>query len=170
MARGLRASELTALYELYAPTVYRRARTLLGRDSDAWDAVQEVFCRLLESGAAFRAEARPMTYIYRVTTNVSLNLLRSRALRDVAASEPASSEEAASAPGEVEARNLLRALARELDERALQIATLHFMDSLTQEEIVEVVGLSRKTVGRVLEQVRARARELAHEPQRGASS
>ncbi len=169
MARGLSASELTAIYELYAPTVHRRARALLGRDSDAWDAVQEVFCRLLASGAAFRAEARPMTYIYRVTTNVSLNLLRSRALRDVA-TEALPPEEAGAEPEEVEARNLLRVLARELDERALQIATLHFMDSLTQEEIVEVVGLSRKTVGKVLEQVRTRARELALEPQRGAPS
>ncbi|QSQ25211.1 sigma-70 family RNA polymerase sigma factor [Pyxidicoccus parkwayensis] len=170
MARGLSASELKAIYEIYAPTVHRRARTLLGRDSDAWDAVQEVFCRLMESGAAFRAEARPMTYIYRVTTNVSLNLLRSRALRDVAAGEAPPPDEAAAEPGEVEARNLLRALARELDERALQIATLHFMDFLTQEEIVEVVGLSRKTVGKVLEQVRTRARELAVEPKHGVVS
>ncbi|MCP3137460.1 RNA polymerase sigma factor [Pyxidicoccus xibeiensis] len=169
MARGLSASELTDIYEFYAPTVYRRARALLGRDSDAWDAVQEVFCRLLESGGAFRAEARPMTYIYRVTTNVSLNLLRSRALRDVAAEE-SPPEDAREMPEEVEARNLLRALSRELDERALQIATLHFMDSLTQEEIVEVVGLSRKTVGRELEKVRARARELALEPRQGAHS
>ncbi|MCY1023425.1 sigma-70 family RNA polymerase sigma factor [Pyxidicoccus sp. MSG2] len=170
MARGLSASELKAIYEIYASTVHRRARALLGRDSDAWDAVQEVFCRLLESGAAFRAEARPMTYIYRVTTNVSLNLLRSRALRDVVVGGALPWDEVGAEPGEVEARNLLRALSRELDARALQIATLHFMDSLTQEEIVEVVGLSRKTVGKVLEQVRARARELAVEPQRGAVS
>lgn len=114
MARGLSASELEEIYELYAPTVHRRARAVLGRDSDAWDAVQEVFCRLLASGGAFRAEARPMTYIYRVTTHVSLNLLRSRALRDVAAWELAPDEEEGAAPGEVEARNLLRALAVEL--------------------------------------------------------
>ncbi|MBZ4423019.1 RNA polymerase sigma factor [Myxococcus sp. RHSTA-1-4] len=171
MARGLSASELAEIYELYAPTVFGRARTLLGRDSDAWDAVQEVFCRLLESAGAFRAEARPMTYIYRVTTHVSLNLLRSRALRDVTTREPEPSEEQEGAsPGEVEARNLLRALARDLDERALQIATLHFMDGLTQEEIVEVVGLSRKTVGKELEKVRVRARQLTLEPGWGASS
>lgn len=110
-----------------------------------------------------------MTYIYRVTTNVCLNLLRSRGLRDVATSEPSPQREPGEEPGDVEARNLLRALSRVLDERALQIATLHFMDSLTQEEIVEVVGLSRKTVGKVLEQVRTQARELAHEPQRGVA-
>ncbi|NVJ08080.1 sigma-70 family RNA polymerase sigma factor [Myxococcus sp. AM001] len=164
MARGLGASELADLYEKYAPTVHGRARTLLGRDSDAWDAVQEVFCRLLQAGGAFRAEARPMTYIFRVTTHVCLNMLRSRALKDVPVQAPTEAEAAGEDPQEVEARNLLRVLARELDDRALQIATLHFVDALTQEEIVEVVGLSRKTVGRELEKVRVRARELALEP------
>ena len=65
--------ELEAAYAQCAPAVYRRARTLLGRDDDAWDAVQEVFERMIKHSAEFRGEANPMTWAYRITTNVCLN-------------------------------------------------------------------------------------------------
>src|SRR5688572_29220498 len=82
MPRGLGADELRGLYERYAPVIHRRALALLRRDADAWDIVQEVFERMLQSGPAFRHEARPMTYIYRVTTNLCLNALRARTTRE----------------------------------------------------------------------------------------
>ena len=63
----------------------------------------------------------------------------------------------------MEAGELIRVLVRSLDERALQIAALHFLDELTQEEISQVVGLSRKTVGRELEAIRQQAAILASE-------
>ncbi|AKF85079.1 hypothetical protein MFUL124B02_08905 [Myxococcus fulvus 124B02] len=75
MPPGLSAREVQDLYDRYAPGMYRRAFALLQREADAWDAVQESCIRGLQSAAGFRREARPMTFIYRVTTNVSLNLL-----------------------------------------------------------------------------------------------
>jgi RNA polymerase sigma-70 factor (ECF subfamily) len=164
MARGLSEEEVRELYEKYAPVVHRRALTLVGREADAWDIVQEVFERLLRAGAGFRGEARPMTYIYRMTTNVSLNALRGRKVREPElpppATEPSVGMEA------TEAVDLLRALARRLGERQLEVACLHFVDGLTQEEIAQVLGMSRKTIGRDMEVVRACAAELAGEPGR----
>ena len=156
---GFAPNELRELYERYAPVIHRRALAIVGRSPDAWDVVQEVFRRLLESETEFRREARPMTYLYRATTNVALNLLRSRAYREPAESvEPA--ELGVELAGTTEARNLLQALVRSLDERALRIAALHFLDGLTQEEIAEVMRLSRKTVGKILAQVREQALAL----------
>lgn len=51
------------LYERFAPQVYRRARRLLGRDADAWDAVQEVFEKVLSARSKFRGDAQPMTFL-----------------------------------------------------------------------------------------------------------
>jgi RNA polymerase sigma-70 factor (ECF subfamily) len=48
----------------------------------------------------------------------------------------------------------------ELSERSREVAVLHFLDELTQEEIGEVLGLSRKTIQRELEHIRARASAL----------
>src|SRR5438552_13640113 len=115
MAPGLGADELRLLYERYAPVVHRRALAVLRRDADAWDVVQEVFARMLEFGSTFRGDARPMTWVYRITTNVSLNLLRSRAVREPdARSAPA---EEPSVEGEnAEAAELIRALVARLPE------------------------------------------------------
>jgi RNA polymerase sigma-70 factor (ECF subfamily) len=158
MSEPWTGSELRSLYEAYAPIIHRRASGLLRDETEAWDVVHEVFQKLLESESAFRREARPMTYVYRVTTNLCLNRLRAQRVRVHAPADP---EPEAAHLGSSDARDLLRALLDQLDERALQIATLHFFDGLTQEEIGDVVGLSRKTVGKELEAVRQLASQLA---------
>lgn len=157
MRRGVEGEELRALFARHAPAVHRRATALLRDESEAWDVVQEVFKKLAESPSAFRREAQPMTWLYRVTTNLCLNALRSRRVRAAPPPPPEQGYEPASA----DARDLLVALMERLEDRALQIATLHFFDGLTQEEIVPIVGLSRKTVGLELQKVRALAAALA---------
>jgi RNA polymerase sigma-70 factor (ECF subfamily) len=151
--------EIRQLYETFGPAIHRRALALLGREADAWDAMQEVFEKILRSGGAFRGEARPMTYIYRVTTNVCLNMLRQRRSRDPVEPLPAA-EESAAEPRSVEAANLIRVLMSDLPERAREVAVLHFMDELSQEEIAEVLGTSRKTVQRDLDIIREKAAAL----------
>src|SRR3989442_5582506 len=98
---------------------------LLRRDADAWDVVQEVFAKMLEVGSTFRGEARPMTWVYRITTNLALNALRGRALREPdakAAEEPRSEGDGA------EAAELIRALVARLPERACAVAAMHHLD------------------------------------------
>jgi RNA polymerase sigma-70 factor (ECF subfamily) len=159
MASGLGAEELKGLYERFAPVVHRRALALLGRDADAWDIVQEVFERMLKAGAQFRREARPMTYVYRVTTNLCLNALRSRALREPLADLPRE-ESACLTPSQVEAADFIRHLVGRMGERELEVATLHFFDGLTQEEIAQTLDVSRKTIVRDLDSIRRKAAEL----------
>ncbi|KFE63984.1 RNA polymerase sigma factor [Hyalangium minutum] len=159
MSRGLSPAELEELYDRYAPGMYRRALSLLEREADAWDAVQETFIRILQNASAFRREARPMTYIYRVTTNVCLNMLRSRSLRDVAPQEAGPEPEVDTlAPSEC--RDFLLELSRELDERSLTVAALYYVDELSQEEIAQVMGLSRKTIVREVKHISTLAQTL----------
>src|SRR5438874_384381 len=62
-----------ALYGLYGPMVLRRARAMLGDDHAAHDAAQEIFERALRAWSEFRADASPVTWLYRATTNHCLN-------------------------------------------------------------------------------------------------
>lgn len=162
MARGSTETELRELYERFAPMIHRRAMAILGRDADAWDVVQEVFERLLRSRADFRGEARPSTYVYRIATNAALNLLRGRVLREQ--SNGTSVAEGTTDQSSTEAGNVLRALTRRLTERQLEVAALYLVDGLTQEEIAQVLGLSRKTVVREVQEIRVRAEELVQAP------
>jgi RNA polymerase sigma-70 factor, ECF subfamily len=164
MSQGLDPAELEELYDRYAPGMYRRALALLRREADAWDAVQEACIRLIRGAASFRREAQPMTYVYRVTTNVCLNMLRSRAVREV----PTQDEEpelGVDALAPVECRDFLVKLSRELDERDLTVATLYYLDGMTQEEIAQVLGLSRKTIVRAVQRISGLARDMG-EPRR----
>lgn len=153
MSRPLGASELAEWYERCAPAVFRRARALLGDEAGAWDVVQDVFCHLAEGPTSFRREAQPMTYLYRMATNLSLNRLRHQRVQARATAEEPSVEPF-STPELAETRQLLTLLAETLDERALRVAAYHFMDGMTQEEVAGAVGLSRRTVGKILEAVR----------------
>lgn len=159
---GFTRAELDQLYRRHAPSVFRRARRLLGRDSDAWDAVQEVFQKMVTAHQSFRGEARPMTWLYRITTNISLNMLRSRSLREPAGltviDERADGQEA------LETRDLLQAWLEGLTEREQEVATLLFIDGLTQEEVADVLQLSRKTINREVAELRAKAAALGALP------
>lgn len=160
---GLTRDEVQRLYAQFAPVVFRRARVLLTREADAWDVVQEVFERMLTHGAGFRGEARPMTWVYRVTTNLALNHLRSRKLREplltVVPGEPSTSVD------HLEARQLLSRWVGHLDEREVEVATLLFIDGLTQQEVADVLGLSRKTIVREVEELRQKLEHLGALPE-----
>lgn len=167
MSGGLTRDEVQRLYAQFAPVVFRRARVLLARDADAWDVVQEVFEKMLTHGAGFRGEARPMTWVYRVTTNLALNHLRSRKLREpiltVVPVEPAEGVD------QVEARQLLSKWLGVLEERELEVAALLYIDGLTQQEVADVLGLSRKTIVREVEALRQKLEALDALPQGVAS-
>src|SRR5205085_2185952 len=80
--RRMDASAIEVLYRQYGPLVLGRARRLLGNDQAADDALQEVFVRVVRGYDAFRREASPVTWLYRITTNYCLNLLRDSARRE----------------------------------------------------------------------------------------
>ncbi|MFT3842300.1 MAG: sigma-70 family RNA polymerase sigma factor [Myxococcaceae bacterium] len=160
---GVSRQELETLYRQYAPVLFRRARRLVGRDAEAWDVVQQVFERLMTSSEAFRREATPMTWLWRITTNVALNHLRGRSLREP--DGKASAEEHSQDDG-IEARNLIAVWLKQLDEREATVATLLYVDGLTQEEVADVLGLSRKTIGREVEQLRQKAAALGALPKK----
>jgi RNA polymerase sigma-70 factor (ECF subfamily) len=164
---GLTRDEVQRLYAQFAPVVFRRARVLVARDADAWDVVQEVFERMLTHGAAFRGESRPMTWVYRVTTNVALNQIRSRKLREplltVVPAEPSTGVD------QVESRQLLSKWLGHLDDREIEVATLLFVDGLTQQEVADMLGLSRKTIVREVEELRQKLETLGALPMGAAS-
>jgi len=69
--------DIAAYYEQYGPMVLRRCRFLLKDEERALDAMQEVFVKLLEN--QHRLEGTyPSSLLYRIATNVCLNMLRSK--------------------------------------------------------------------------------------------
>jgi RNA polymerase sigma-70 factor (ECF subfamily) len=157
--------EIEKLYEQYGSWIFNRARSLLKNEQAAHEATQDVFVKVLESGGAFRGDSSPWTWIYRITTNHCLNLIRSqkswrKALEGVGREQLRLNEEPPeSADAVLVNKDWFVKMMTDEDETTQRIIYCYYFDELTQEEIVETLGISRKTVYKRLKKFMDKARE-----------
>lgn len=147
-------------YERYGRSVFRRAVYLLGNEDAAKDATQEVFLRAMRAGDRGSFEASPMAWLYRVTTNLCLNKLRDRSRRSaiLSAWKPAELVDSGA-----EAKVLVQRILAQVPEDLQDVAIYYYVDELSHEEIAEIIGVSRRTVGNRLASFHALARDLVTE-------
>lgn len=62
----------------YEKTVYNLALRMVGDRDDAFDMTQETFIKAYGSLSSFRGDSKFSVWIYRITTNVCLDFLRSK--------------------------------------------------------------------------------------------
>jgi RNA polymerase sigma-70 factor (ECF subfamily) len=135
---------------------------MLGNRADAQDLVQALFVDLLARG-----ESPDLAYLYRAVTNRALTFLRDTQNRTRLLE---SNDDALRGPvrtrcdDRVIGMDLLHKLTSTLDERAQEILIYRFFDDMTQDEIATLIGLSRKTVGKIEGDIRAAIAELGGEP------
>jgi RNA polymerase sigma factor (sigma-70 family) len=149
------------LYRSYAPGVQRRARAMLGSDADAWEVVQDVFMSLHERPQQFDGQGALSAFLFTVTTNACLNRIRNRKTRLRLLSTRAQEAPAPHALAlDPETLTLLHDMLRRLPEPLGSVALYYYVDDLSQAEIADLVGCSRKHIGNLLERVAEAARGL----------
>lgn len=146
---------LAELFRHHSRGIFRRARAILGDTDAAKDITQDVFVRALNAEAELNTSAARLAWLRRVTTNLCLTLLRdtSRRRRILSTSAPP----AAHAEMPVDAALTVHALLREVPADLQEIAIYYFVDRMSQDEIAELIGLPRRTVGYRIEKFRASA-------------
>jgi RNA polymerase sigma-70 factor (ECF subfamily) len=77
-AAGGDGEALEALMGRYASRIYRLAYGITRSGADAEEVVQDVFLQLVQKGAGFEGRAALGSWIYRITTNLSLNKRRGK--------------------------------------------------------------------------------------------
>jgi RNA polymerase sigma-70 factor (ECF subfamily) len=143
-----------SLYQRYAPALIRKAERMLGNRSDAEDAVHGLFVQVMQIG---RTEV-DLPYLFAAATRRCLNLLRDQQKQ---ASLLANHQPETRGPvrtrceDRVIGLDLLIKLAEQLDEKRCTALVLHYFDDLSQEEVAEAMGMSRRTVGKYLKEVRS---------------
>jgi RNA polymerase sigma-70 factor (ECF subfamily) len=156
----MQRERLEALYRKHGRMVFRRARALLGDTQAAHDAVQDVFLRALGAQAEFEHAASPVAWLCRITTNHCLNRLRDAERRRELMDQnrpPADDVVRPNAEPRLAVRELLRRLPAELAE----IGVYYHLDQMNQDEIADLLGVSRRTVGNRLDQFRAAVAALS---------
>jgi len=151
--------DIEALYRKYGPMVLRRCRSILKDEEKALDAMQDCFVRLIRSGDRLSADL-PSSLLYRIATNVCLNMLRADRTRR---SEGDGALDSAAGADDVEAMGVARQLIEGIFRKELPstrtIAWLHYVDGMTLEETAAVAGLSLSGVRKRLAGLKARHRD-----------
>lgn len=122
---------------------------------------QEVFLRALEKAHTYRGEAAPTTWLYQLTTRHCLNRLRAGRRR--AAALALYSEDPWSAPigRDPEAQLFLEQAWASLDPELATLGMYYFIDDLTHQQIADMTGVSRRTVGNRIESLKAQLKQMA---------
>ena len=161
------AIDVEETYRTHGPMVLRRCQRLLRNESQAEDAMHDVFVQLLRNYRHLD-ERGPSALLYRIATNVCLNRLRGHKRRPEDAESELLDRIIAADPrwdSRLDARSVLdRALGRQ-PVGCTEVAVLHLIDGLTLQETANVVGLSvsgvRKRLRRLGDAVRGVEREDA---------
>lgn len=141
------------LYELYHARVYRLAARMVGRE-EAQDVMQQVFLQLFQKIGQFAGHARFDTWLYRLTTNETLQYLRKskRWTFDTLAVDPASSRDPKR--DRREHSELLEAALGRLEPDLRAIFVLKELEKLSYRDIASSVGIPEGTVGSRLNRAR----------------
>jgi RNA polymerase sigma-70 factor (ECF subfamily) len=158
------APDAERLFRELGDVVLRRARQMLRSEDEAREALQEIFATLLARPPRWAEIPSPVAFLYGVTTHHCLNRIRARRTRDrlLARRGP---ELAASARPRAEDGAVVLQLLERMPEELAVVSVYAFVDEMSQAEIAELLGCSRRHVGNLLE----RAREwVAREERRSA--
>ncbi len=158
------SSDFARTYARYLPPIRAKCRRLLGRSPAAEDVVHETFVRYWSSGPAARDDARAaIAWLYRTCTRLAIDALRERRRTG---DEPAAIE-AAPCGTDLAASSAARAaiakLAGSVPEDELEAAVLCRVDGLPQPEAADVLGVSERTVRRLLDRFDERTGALKKE-------
>jgi len=178
-AAGGDADAIEALMARYSARVYRLAYGITRSGPDAEEVVQDVFLQIVNKGAGFEGRATLGSWIYRITTNLSLNKRRGKrreletSLDDMLPTFLPDGHRAGERAFVVadwsempddkllsgESRRMLEAAIDRLPEHYRAVLVLRDVEELSNEEVAQIVGDTVPAVKTRLHRARMALRE-----------
>ena len=169
----LKAARHRAAFEVVLPRyrerVFHLALSILRDSHSAEDAAQDVFVRLWRALPGYNGNAALSTWIYAITRNTCISLLRKRRPQ-VSLDEPVFSDDEdgegmqLAAPEQDDSAVVsVEKLLGKLPERYRQAVTLFYMEDQSYEQTATALGLPLGTVKALLHRARKRLIELTRE-------
>jgi RNA polymerase sigma-70 factor (ECF subfamily) len=152
--------DIDQYYRKYGAMVFRRCRQMLGDESRAQDAVQEVFISLLKNNARIQDEF-PSSLLYRMATNICLNIIKKEknvSLKDDTFFNGIAGKDDFSES--LEAQEVLTRIFAGEKTDMMSLAVMRYVDKLNYEEISEISGLSVSGVRKRLRKLSEKAEKL----------
>jgi RNA polymerase sigma-70 factor (ECF subfamily) len=176
LIQGLRQGNEAAfrfLVDTYQDRVYNTSLSIVQNAEDAEDVAQEVFIQVYRSIHNFKGEAKLSTWLYRIATTRSLDLLRTRKSKKRSGfiqrlfgdgNEPLYEIPDFNHPGvaldqKENAGKLFKAIAQ-LPENQKAAFALHKLEDLSYQEISEVMKTSVAAVESLMHRARQNLRKI----------
>lgn len=135
-----------ALYEETHAALYAYAWSMVKHTQDAQDVLQDCYLAVANHAANYRAQGKPMAWLYTIARNLCLQRLRERAkVADMPNDDweiPTSEREDMAADD----RMVLRLCMERLTDEERQIVVLHAVAGLRHREIAELLSCRLSTV------------------------
>ncbi len=112
--------------------------------------------KVMRGGGAIREADAPLRWLYRVVDRCCFDVLRKRR-RSLESPSDGEGTHAVHPALAIELRDAVVRMLHTLDETEMRIAVLLFVDGLSQGEIAEEMGVSRVTINKKIQGIRAGA-------------
>lgn len=158
------------LVNRYEPKLRRYARRFLARDDAIDDLVQDVFIKVYTNLQSFNTTQRFSPWVYRIAHNTFVNEIRRQqrwqfdwfaadtVLPQLSAPETSDAETLAT-----ELNEEVASVLRELPPKYREVIVLYYFESLTYQEIADVLKIPPATVGARLSRGRTKLKQLCEE-------
>ena len=140
--------------------VLRRCKRILSNEEDALQAMQDTFVKLMVNEKKLTG-TYPSSLLYRMATNVCLNIIRSRKHEKNVGDELLETIACGDNPEtEVLHRNLLDKFFAREKETTPVIAVMFYVDGMTLDEVAKETGMSVSGVRKRLRNLKAKVKSL----------
>lgn len=155
-------SGLHILFELHRTKVYNLSWRMLGSPQEAEDVLQDIFLKVHDRVKNYRGDSAFSTWLYRMTTNHCLDLLRRRKILAFLGFENAPEAQDKKAEAKVVDLGLspvvAKALAR-LPEKQKACLLMREMQEMSYEDIAKALELSMGSVKSNIHRAKAALKE-----------
>lgn len=155
--------------------IHRLALHVLRDRSEAEDVMQETFIRAYQALGRFDGRSEPFTWLYRITVNLSLNVIRARKSSRTVSGEAASSDDPrmgavlaetrpsanADPPGAASRKQMYAALCEGIDALSESLRTtliLVCIDGVSHEDAAAILGAAEGTIAWRVHEARRKLR------------
>ncbi|HAA11910.1 MAG TPA: RNA polymerase [Cytophagales bacterium] len=145
--------------------IRKLSRGYTNGEEDFEDTVQEVCLQLWRSFDSFRGDSKASTWVYRVTLNVCLSLLKRRKRVELVPTEQGVLHQVVEAQGDhgqqdPQIDQLYRAIntLAPIDRAIIML----YLDKLEHAEIAEIVGLGVSNVGVKINRIKKKLKKIIH--------
>lgn len=145
------------LYRKYSPSLYWVCMKYTRNKEDAEDMVNQVFVKVQQNLSGFKGQSGIYTWMYRIAANECIQMLRRRKFEVDGAFLDGFDDLIQMHPGPaMDAKLVLQKIMAGTDAETQELIFLLYMEGLTQEEVVDKIGISRSTLHRKVSAFKAR--------------